>query len=149
VRVRVTADGVLPVDVDRAWAQLVRWERQAAWLPDADEVRVIGSRREGVGTRIAVRTRVLNVRAFTDVLEVVRWQPPRLLVVAHTRLVRGSGQWRLQPAGERSTNFTWTEDVRLPVPVLGALALRAYAPVMRRLMRRAIRALARAVAAGE
>jgi len=142
----VSADVVLPVDAPTAWAYLIRWERQAAWIPDADEVRVVGSQRDGVGARFAVRTRVLGVAAFTDILEVVRWEPPRLLQIAHTRFVRGAGEWRLDPAGEGRARFTWTEDVRLPVPVLGELALRVYSIVQRRLMRRAVDGLARELA---
>jgi hypothetical protein len=141
--VRVSVDGVLPAGIDAAWAHLVRWERQAVWMADADEVRVLGRQREGVGVRIAVRTRVLGVPAFTEVLEVVRWEPPRMLLIAHLRFVHGVGEWRLDPIDDERTRFVWTEDVRLPVPVLGDLALRGYAVVMRRLMRRAIGGLAR------
>jgi len=140
--VRVSVDGVLPVGAPTAWAHLTRWERQAAWMRDADRVRVVGSQREGVGVRIAVRTRVLGVPAFTDVLEIVRWEPPRLLLMAHLRFVHGSGEWRLDPMDEAHTRFTWTEDVRLGVPLVGEIALRVYAVVMRRLMARAIEGLA-------
>jgi carbon monoxide dehydrogenase subunit G len=144
--VRVSVDGVLPADAAAVWAHLVGWERQAAWMADADAVRVLGSRRSGVGVRIAVRTRVLNVPAFTEVLEVTRWEPPRLLQIAHTGFVRGAGEWRLEAEDGARTRLTWTEDVRLPVPLLGELAVRVYAPVLRRLMRRSIDGLARQVA---
>jgi Polyketide cyclase / dehydrase and lipid transport len=139
----VSVDGVLPVDADTAWAHLCRWERQSVWMADADEVRVLGSVREGVGVRVAVRTRVLNVPALTEVLEVVRWEPPRLVQIAHTGLVRGAGEWRLEPLGTDASRFTWTEDLRLPVPVVGEIALRVYARFLRRLMRRSIQGLAR------
>jgi hypothetical protein len=133
------------VGAHEAWRRLTRWEEQAAWMADADEVRVLGRAREGVGVRIAVRTRVLNVPAFTEVLEVVRWDPQARVRIAHTGFLRGFGEWRLDPAGHAETRFTWIEDVRLPVPVLGEMALRAYAPFLRRLMRRSIAALARVV----
>ncbi len=145
---RVSVDGALPVGRETAWAYLVRWERQAAWMADADEVRVIGPQRQGVGVRIAVRTRVLDVPTFTEILEVVRWEPPRLLQIAHTRFVDGVGEWRLDAIDDGRTRFTWTESLRLPVPVLGEVALRVYALVMRRLMRRAIDGLARELGRG-
>jgi hypothetical protein len=140
--VHVSATGALPAEPEEAWARLTTWEAQADWMGDADEVRVLGSVREGVGVRIAVRTRVLNVPAFTEVLEVVRWEPPALVQIAHTGLLRGAGEWRLERAGTAVTRFTWTEDVRVPVPVLGEVALRIYAPFLRRTMRRSIAALA-------
>jgi hypothetical protein len=141
--VHVSADGTLPVDQATAWSHLVRWERQAAWLVDAADVRVIGSAREGVGVRVAVRTRVVTVPAFTEVLEVVRWEPPRLLQVGHRSFVRGMGEWRLDPLGHGKTRFTWSENLHLPVPVLGEAVLRVYSLVLRRLMRRSIERLGR------
>jgi hypothetical protein len=137
---------MLPIDREDAWSRLVRWEQQATWLADADEVRVLGRTREGVGVRIAVRTRVFDIPAFTEVLEVVRWDPPGLLQIAHTGFVRGAGEWRLDAAGPTRTRFSWTEDLRVSVPILGALALRVYAFFLRRTMRRSIEALAREVA---
>jgi hypothetical protein len=145
--VRVSADGVLPVDAAGAWSRLVAWERQTDWLADADDVRVLGRAREGVGVRIAVRTRVFGVPAFTEVLEVVRWEPPRLLQIAHTGFVRGAGTWRLDALGPDATRLSWTEELRLPLPVVGVIALRIYSPFLRRTMRRSIDALAREIGA--
>jgi hypothetical protein len=133
----VSSDALLTLPLERAWATLLRWEDQARWMKDADTVKVLGDRREGVGTTIAVRTRVLNVPVFTERLEDTVWEPPRLLVMAHRSFVRGTGTWRFdpEPSGSR---FTWTEDLSLPIPALGELALLAYRPFMRRLMRGAL-----------
>jgi len=131
---RVAASILLPVRPEAAWAFLLRWEEQPRWMGDAATVRVLSWQREGVGTRLAVRTRVLNVPLFTEELEVVGWDPPRRLVVAHRSFLRGLGTWTLDPAGP-GTRFTWTEELSLPLPALGELALLAYRPVLRRLMR--------------
>ena len=130
----------LPLSPEDAWHLLVEWEAQSRWMKDAESVRVLGSDREGVGVRVAVRTRVLGLWMFTDVLEIERWEPPRRLVIAHRGLVHGIGVWVLEPAAGGSL-FRWLEDVRLPVPVLGELALLAYRPIMRRLMNGSARAL--------
>lgn len=144
---RVSAETVLPVPIERAWEVLTTWEDQPRWMRDADAVRVLGSRRGGVGTTIAVRTRVLGVPLFTERLEVTIWEPPRRLVIAHRSVVRGVGTWRLQPI-EGGTWFTWTEELRLPIPGLGELILRAYRPVLRWLMRRGLATLRASLAAG-
>jgi uncharacterized protein YndB with AHSA1/START domain len=130
---QVSSTVTLAVPQARAWELLMRWEDQARWMKDADSVRVLTSQREGVGTRIAVRTRVLNVPLFTEQLEVTLWDPPRLLVMAHRSFVRGVGTWAFEPS-EEGTRFSWTEDLSLPVPLLGELALRVYRPFMRHLM---------------
>lgn len=134
---RIAVQRYLPVAPEAAWDVLVRWEDQATWMKDADSVRVLTSQRTGAGVLLAVRTRVLNVPLFTEQLEVTLWEPPRRLVIAHRSFVCGVGVWELQ-AARGGTRFTWTEDLSLPVPLLGELALLVYRPFMRRLMRRAL-----------
>ena len=138
---RVEAETLLPATPAASWRALTDWERQADWMRDADSVKVLTKHREGPGVRMAVKTRVLNVPAFTEVLEVTEWVPPSRLVVAHRGFVRGDGVWTLEPA-PGGTRFRWTEILSLPVPVLGELALVVYRPFMRRLMRRAVADLA-------
>ena len=142
----VIASGRLPAPRERAWAALTDWERQAEWMADADSVTVLGDRREGIGTRVAVKTRLFGIPMFTEVLEVVAWEAPALIDVSHTGPVRGVGRWRLTRTGDQ-TDFLWAEEVRLAIPLLGEAAARVYAPVMRRLMSRAIRRLGERLAA--
>lgn len=145
---RARAEVVLPVEARTAFAALARWEEQPTWMRDAARVEVVGARREGPGVRLCVRTRILGLPILTDVLEVVGWDPPRRIDVAHRRLVRGRGSWRLEALGQARTRLTWTEELHLPVPLVGELALLAYRPVMRRLMATSLRAFRRRVAAG-
>jgi hypothetical protein len=138
---------VLPASPDRAWAILLVWEGQAAWMRDADRVEVVSPMREGVGTTVEVKTRVLGVPLFTERLEVIAWDRPRELRMAHRSFIRGVGTWSLEavPGG---TRFRWQEDLSLPVPLLGELALVVYRPFMHHLMRGAMRDLRTTVAAG-
>jgi hypothetical protein len=144
---RVEASAILPATPAALWDVLRRWEEQPRWMRDADDVRVIGERRDGVGARVAVRTRVFGVPAFTEPLEVTEWDPPRRLALAHGGFVRGSGTWALVPEGDR-TRLRWTEDLALPIPLLGEAALRAYRPFLRRLMRGSLADLRAYVLAG-
>jgi hypothetical protein len=137
---RLERQVVLPTTPVGAWATLVDWERQPGWMADADEVRVTSAAREGVGTTLAVRTRVLNVPVFTERLEVIGWDPPSELRVAHRGFIRGTGTWSLATAGA-GTRFRWIEDLSLPLPILGGFALLAYRPFMRYLMDRTMRRL--------
>ncbi len=119
--VRIERDVWLALSLDEAWRILTRWEDQARWMRDADSVRVLTPHRVGVGVELAVRTRVFNVPAFGERLEVMVWEPPSRLVVAHRSFVRGIGVWLLRAHGE-GTRFTWAEALSLPVP-LGEVAL--------------------------
>lgn len=137
---RVEASTHLPVLPEDAWGVLLRWEDQARWIRDADSVRVLSPHREGPGVRIAVRNRVFNVPLFTEELEVTGWDPPSRLEMTHRSFVRGVGTWELAPEGPGS-RFTWVEDLSLPIPLVGELALLVYRPFMRHLMRGAMRDL--------
>lgn len=130
----------LPCPPAEAWQALTGWERQADWMLDADHVDVLSERRDGVGVRLDVHTRLFQVPAFTETMEVVAWDPPRRLEIVHGPPVRGHGTWTLEPFGV-GTRFTWTEEVELGVPLVGSLAGLLYAPIARRLMRRSQQAL--------
>jgi hypothetical protein len=134
----------LPCSPDEAWAILLAWERQADWMLDADRVEVVSAHREGVGVRLAVRTRILGLPAFTEPMEVIGWEPPRRLVLCHGGLIAGEGTWTLTPE-PGGTRFVWTEDVRLRIPLVGGVAAWLYAPMLRWLMRRAAAGLRGAV----
>jgi carbon monoxide dehydrogenase subunit G len=135
--VRIEREIVLPVPPAEAWSVLMDWERQADWMLDADSVTVVSDEREGVGVRLAVRTRILGIPAFTEPMEVTGWDAPRRLEIRHGSLVAGTGTWVLEPV-DGGTRFTWREDIRLAVPAVGGLAARLYRPVMRVLMGRAM-----------
>ncbi|HEY2803247.1 MAG TPA: SRPBCC family protein [Actinomycetota bacterium] len=136
----------LPIGPEELWRLLTDWERQSRWMPDAASVRVLTGRREGAGVQLAVRSRVFRVPLFTERLEVVAWEPPRRLVIAHRSFIHGVGVWRVDPVPGGSL-FRWVEEISLPIPLLGWIALAVYRPVMRRLMRGAMRDL-RALAIG-
>jgi carbon monoxide dehydrogenase subunit G len=138
--VLVQREIVLPVTLEEAWTALLDWERQADWMLDADSVTVVSEQREGVGVRLAVRTRLFGVPAFTEPMEVVEWDPPRRVAIRHGSVVAGTGVWTLEPI-EGGTRFTWRECVSLAVPFVGDLAAVLYRPVMRALMDRSMRGL--------
>ena len=144
---RVSSETVLPASIERSWEVLMRWEDQAIWMKDADSVRVVSPHREGVGVVLAVKTRVLNVPLFTEKLEVIGWEPPTRLLMAHRSFIRGTGEWSFH-ATEGGTLFRWSEDISLPVPVLGEMALLVYRPFMRYLMRGALEGLRAFIARG-
>jgi uncharacterized protein YndB with AHSA1/START domain len=131
--VRVATSIELPCPPAEAWDALTRWARQADWMRDADRVEVLSEHEVGVGVRLAVRTRLFQVPAFTETMEVVTWDPPRRLELVHGPPVRGRGTWTLEPIAG-GTAFTWIEDVELGVAFLGEAAAFLYAPLARRLM---------------
>ena len=142
---RVEASRDISALPERVWASIERWEEQSRWIRDAVWVRVLTPERAGLGVRVRVLNRVLLVPLFTEQLEVTGWDPPRRMVMAHRSFVRGTGIWSLEPE-DGGTRFTWTEELSLPIPLLGELALLVYRPFLRRLMRGSLANLQRLVA---
>ena len=142
----VEASRDLAASSERVWSSIERWEEQSRWIRDAVWVRLLTPERAGVGARIEVLNRVLHVPLFTEQLEVVEWQPRHRMVMAHRSFVRGTGTWSLEPV-DGSTRFIWTEELSLPIPLLGELALLAYRPFLRRLMRGSLANLQRLIVA--
>lgn len=141
---RVRASRLLPAAPEQVWKHVRRWEGQANWIRDAVWVRVLTEEREGEGVRIRVLNRVFGIPLFTEQLEVVEWDPPASLAMAHRSFVRGVGTWELHERGA-ATVFVWAEELWLPIPVLGALALWVYRPFMRRLMEGSLASLQRLI----
>jgi hypothetical protein len=113
-------------------------------MKDADWVRVLGDRREGIGVLVGVKTRVLGIPLFIEKLELTEWEPPYRLVMSHRSFVRGTGEWVLSDDGHAGrsragsstgSRFRWTEELSLPIPLVGEIALLFYRPFMRHLMK--------------
>jgi carbon monoxide dehydrogenase subunit G len=142
IAVRIEATARFATEPQRVWDVLVDWERQAAWMPDVAWIRPLGPARE-LGARMEVRTKVLGVPLATDTIDVVAWDPPHRLGVEHRGVVVGAGEWLLEKHPHGGTVLTWTEEIRLPPPVAGDVALWAYGPIHRWMVRRSLRNLGR------
>jgi carbon monoxide dehydrogenase subunit G len=138
---RISREAQLSAGPDPVWRALTDWERQPEWMVDAAWVRVLGPSREGTGVHLRARTKILGISLLTETLTVTVWEPPQRLVVTRPGFIKGRGEWTLEPSGQ-GTRFVWTEDLVIPVPLLGELALWCYRPVLRLLMGRSISNLA-------
>jgi hypothetical protein len=130
---------VLPCCPDEAWRFLVDWERQGDWMVDVGRIEVVSANREGAGVRLRCPAKVFGVPAFTEVMTVGVWEPPRHLVIRHGDPLEGEGTWWLTPQPD-GTLFRWAEDVRLDLPLVGELAALGYRPLMGWLMERSMNA---------
>jgi len=141
--VRLRLEAMIPAPPERVWAVASDWKRYPEWMPDVSRVhRVAGE--PGVGLTLDVRTKVLGLPLVTDRMTVREWEPPRVIAIEHHGVVSGPARWVLLPErGGSATRFLWTEDIRMPPPVVGDVALRLYAPVLRLTFRLSMRNLAR------
>lgn len=120
----------------RVWEFLADWEGSSAWMVDATTVEVLGEPREGVGTRIKAVTRIAGV-PLIDVMEVVEWEPNRLIGVMHRGWpIRGLAWFELRDAGDGTTWFEWAEELDPPLGPLGELGGAILRQPIERVLRR-------------
>lgn len=125
---------VTSIDIRRpaeaVWPWLVDWEELPRWMREMRGVRVLGTRREGVGVEAEATVRVAGI-STTDPIVVTRWEPPSVLEIEHRGWVRGVGYMELSPA-EEGTHLFWRESLVPPWGLLGRIGFRVYRPLLAR-----------------
>lgn len=136
---RIEASTHIEAPPARVWEVLTNWERQAEWMVDAHDVRVVSDHRTGVGVVIDCPTDVLAGIVVTDRMKVTRWEQERVLEVTHLgRVIKGFGAFELH-ATDQGTHLVWWEEATAPLGGLGeAVAQVVVVPYVRRLFRRSL-----------
>lgn len=137
IRVAVT----IPASRRRVWADISDLSTHTEWMADAEAIRFVTARRQGVGTVFDCDTRLGPFR-LVDRMEVVSWQPGREIGIRHRGVVTGEGRFRLRRAGRRHTRFTWDERLRFPWWMGGPIGAWLGAAPLRLVWRRNLERLA-------
>jgi carbon monoxide dehydrogenase subunit G len=139
----VTSRVVVPASPDQVWQAVVDWPGQHRWIIGT---RVHGG--QGHGATVVGRTGI-GPLGFTDTMVITGWEPPRRCAVHHTgRLVRGDGLFEVTPAGAAS-QFSWTEQLQLPLAAAGRLAWPVVRPLLQWGMDASLRRFARLFPPGD
>jgi uncharacterized protein YndB with AHSA1/START domain len=134
------AEVVITVETDIArspeavWPHLVDWERLDRWMLEAGDFRVVSAHREGVGVEAEATVRIAGITT-RDRIRVTRWEPPRVLEMAHLGWVEGTGYMELSPI-ETGSHLLWRETLIPPWGVIGRAGMAILRPLMRRTFRR-------------
>ena len=130
---------------ERVFAAAVDWELHGRWVLFTKVTAEPGGHR--VGERLVAATRLAGI-GFSDPMEVTRWEPPRTIEVRHFGpVVNGRGIFVVDPAPGGSW-LTWTEELALPLGVLGRIGFVLVGPLIRLMLRVSLRRLARLVEQG-
>lgn len=142
-RARLRVEVPVQASPERVWAAVTDWPRQSEWIVGT-KVWVADGDGRSVGSRISAYTgaRPLGV---LDTMTVTAWEPPRRVEVLHDgKLLRGPGAIEVRPSGAGSV-LSWSEDLDLPLGVVGAAGWRIVRPLVSAGFRRSLRGLARSV----
>jgi uncharacterized membrane protein len=131
---------------ESVWPYLVDWERLGRWMREARSFRVISEAREGVGVEAEATITIAGITTH-DRVRVTRWEPPRILEIAHLGWVKGSGYMELSPIPGGCALF-WRERLVPPLGSVGLLGMRVLRPIMRRIFQGDLEELRRLVGSG-
>ncbi len=110
----ITVSTEIDAPVDHVWSVVEPVEHHVQWMHDAVAIRFETEQTRGVGTRFLCDTKVGPFK-LVDQMEITEWRAPAVMGVRHTGLVRGVGQFTLEPIDlDRRTRFTWSESLVFP-----------------------------------
>ncbi|MGH3869907.1 MAG: SRPBCC family protein [Pseudonocardiaceae bacterium] len=112
---------------ETVFAAVTDWERQKEWMLGTT-VRIRHGDGRSVGSEVEAVTGLCGV-GINDRMRIVQWNAPSRCEVRHLgRVVRGTGIFAVQPRG-RGATLEWTEQLELPLGVLGKLGWPLVRPI--------------------
>lgn len=145
--VHLSLDVVVNAPVEAVFDAFTQWANQGEWmLGTRVEVRVGDGR--SPDSQIAGWTGLGPV-GFWDTMVITRWEPPYRVDVLHTgSVVRGTGTMEVLALPEGRSRFVWSEDLELPLGVIGRIGWPVVKPAFVAGVKRSLRSLARLVETG-
>jgi hypothetical protein len=127
VRVHINAPS------SRVWKDIADISTHIEWMDDAEQIKFIGSKRQGVGTAFTCITKLGRFRTDDHVI-VTEWNENRRMSIQHDGLVQGNGSFILTPSGT-GTDFSWEESLLFPLALGGPAGEFFAKPLLRRTWR--------------
>lgn len=120
---RIRVGTTIPATTERVWEDVRDLASHVEWMADAEAIRFTSEQHSGVGTTFECDTLIGPFRTV-DHMEITEWVEGRLIGVRHIGLVSGAGRFMLKAdgVGQRSTRFTWEEQLAIPVWMGGPIA---------------------------
>ncbi len=126
--------------IQQVWDDVADIASHVEWMADAESITFLTDQRSGAGTKMEVLTKVGPLKT-TDVMEFIEWEPPHRMAIRHRGLVKGSGAFTLESAGD-ATRFVWAETLTFPWYLGGGMTAFFAAPVLKLIWRRNLKRLA-------
>jgi hypothetical protein len=143
VRARLQREVDVSAPARVVWDYVTDWPRQGEWVPKTRVETVDDA--ASLGGRFEAWTGLGRV-GFLDTMTITGWERDvegggRCEVLHTGRVVRGEGEFTVVSFGPDRSRFVWAELVVVPGGRVGAAAWRAAAPVVGRLIDRALRTM--------
>lgn len=146
-RVPVRLDVSVNAPVTAVFAAFTQWAEQGRWMVGT-RVEVRSGDGASVGSELAAWTGA-GPAGFWDTMVITRWEPPYRVDVTHTgSVVRGTGTMEVVALPGGRSRFIWSEELDLPLGVVGRLGWPVARPVFLAGVRRSLTAFAALVEQG-
>ncbi|MCB1272386.1 MAG: SRPBCC family protein [Microthrixaceae bacterium] len=128
---RIRVSKRMKASPEHLWAAIEDISTHVRWMTDAESITFTSAQHAGRGTAFECLTRV-GPFATLDRMEVTTWDPPTTMGVLHDGLVSGVGVFRIRrrPLRRNRSRLVWSERLRFPWWMGGALGAWAAAPVL-------------------
>ncbi len=137
MKIQISID--LPASPKEVWGYLRDVTKHSEWMMDALSVELTSELSEGPGVTFVCLTAVGPFRV-RDQMEVLEWEPEKLMAVKHSGIVTGVGRFTLEPiAGV--TRFSWVESIDLPWHFAGKFGEKLAKPILTAIWKRNLRSL--------
>ncbi|HZS22918.1 MAG TPA: SRPBCC family protein [Pseudonocardiaceae bacterium] len=104
---------------ETVFAAATDWDRQREWMLGTT-VRVLRGDGRSIGSELEAVTGIAGI-GVADRMRVTVWDAPWRCEMRHLgRVVRGTGIFAVRPRGRTAATFEWTEQLELPLGLLGA-----------------------------
>lgn len=145
--VHLSLDVVVNAPVEAVFDAFTQWADQGAWM-FGTRVEVRAGDGRSADSQLAGWTGV-GPLGFWDTMTITRWEPPYRVDVLHTgAVVRGTGTMEVLALPEGRSRFVWSEDLDLPLGVLGRIGWPLVKPAFVAGVRHSLRKFARLVETG-
>lgn len=146
-RVHLSLDVVVNAPVEAVFDAFTQWAAQGEWMLGT-RVEVRAGDGQSTDSQLAAWTGAGPV-GFWDTMTITRWEPPYRVDVLHTgSLVRGPGTMEVLALPEGRSRFVWSEDLDLPLGLLGRIGWPLVKPAFVLGVKRSLRSFARLVESG-
>jgi carbon monoxide dehydrogenase subunit G len=132
--VRIRGEVIVDAPIEPTWSALADIASHVEWMADAESITFTSAQRTGVGVTFDCRTKV-GPFTTTDKMTVTSWDERSAIGVRHTGIVVGTGVFELSEVSALATKVTWTEDLRFPLWLGGAVTAALAKPVLKRIWR--------------
>ena len=116
----ISVETTINAPLNKVWDEVSQINNHSNWMKDAVKIDFESELRSGIGTKIKVLTKIGPFKLY-DYMTFTKWEENKTIGVDHVGIVTGKGELKFRKIDEYTTNFKWTETLKLPIYLGGPI----------------------------